>query len=389
MEKQGFLSKIRSSTGDTGTKRMLIGLGVVVVAAVGYSALSTPDPVVNPSTVTALPDTQTVQGGTQVSPAYDEALATADGQRIDAARDTGKSAMPTVRASRQDQIVPVLDLDPPADEPPVVELPVVQQPVVVQQPLTQAVPIVQQAQPVRSREDTRAVQDYMLGLRRGYAVAQVIPFSSEEAAVPAPAQQTPPASPAPQAVQDGSRIKLPLSGTILYAEMTSRANSDAPGPVLARILQGEYEGATLIGSFETVRNALVISFDRMTVRTTRDGEEINETVAIDTVAVDTAHIGTALATKVDRHLFQKLAIGFTASFAQGFGNALASSGRTVIRTDSGTVIETSSEMDTDRQLLAAGGEAVSETGNILMDEFGRRPTTVIVESGTPIGVLFL
>src|SRR5690606_19424776 len=133
----------------------------------------------------------------------------------------------------------------------------------------------------------------------------------------------------------------------------SRANSDAPGPVLARILQGEYEGATLIGSFQTVRNALVISFDRMTVRTTRDGEEINETVAIETVAVDTSHIGTALATKVDRHLFQKLAIGFTASFAQGFGKALASNGRTVIRTDSGTVIESSSELDTEQQLLAA------------------------------------
>lgn len=384
-----FISKLKSST--AGSKKMLIGVGAVVVGALAWTALSSSGPTANPSSVAGPPrGNQTVQGGNQLTPAYDEALSVADRQRREQALDKGGSAVPTVRASRQDQIVPVLDLDPPTEPAPVVELPVVQQPVVIQQPLTPAVPIVAQPTPIRSKEDTRNLQEYMLGLRRGYPVAEVIVMSNGDVASPAVEQTPPPAyADGGASARPQSKVTLPLAGTILYAEMISRANSDAPGPVLARILQGELEGATLIGSFQTVRNALVISFDRMTVRTTRDGVEVNETVPISTVAVDTSHIGTALATSVDRHLFQKLAIGFTAGFAQGFGNALAESGRTIIRTDGGTVIESSLDMKTEEQLLSAGGQAVSEAGNILMDEFGKRPTTVIVESGTPIGILFL
>jgi intracellular multiplication protein IcmE len=127
----------------------------------------------------------------------------------------------------------------------------------------------------------------------------------------------------------------------------------------------------------------------MTVKTSASGEEINETVPIETVAVDTKYIGTGLATKVDRHLFQKLAIGFTASFAQGFGDALSNNGSTTVVTEGGSTISSRPDLDTTEQLLSAGGDAVSKAGDILMDEFGRRPTTVIVDSGTAIGVLFL
>jgi len=390
MSNESIFSKIKSSATDKGSKRILIVAGVVIVGAVGYSVLSQPAPVANPSTVAGPPrGATTVQGGNQVTPAYNEALSTADKQRIEDAAATGKSAMPTVRASNQDQVVPVLDLDPKPEEAPQVELPVVQQPVVVQQPLTQAVPIVQAPQPIRSKEDTRNLQDYMMTLRRGYAVAEVVPFSNGEVAAPAE-QVAPPSQAVAEATQDeGPAVDLPLAGTIVYAEMVSRANSDAPGPVLARVLQGKYAGATLIGSFKTVENALVISFDRMTVGVDKDGNEINATVPLNAVAVDTSYVGTALATSVDRHLFQKLAIGFTAGFAQGFGDALANSGRTRIINSDGTTIDTGSDLDTNEQLLAAGGKAVSEAGGILMSEFGKRPTTVMVESGTSIGVLFL
>lgn len=389
MDSQGILSRIKSTAADKGSKRILIVAGGIIAAAVGYSMLSKTAPVVAPSTLSGPPrDANTVQGGNQVTPAYNEALATADRQRIEDASATGKSAMPTVRASRQDQVVPTLDLDPKPEEAPKVELPVVQQPVVVQQPLAQTVPIVQPPPPVRSREDTRDLQTYMIGMRRPYAVAEVIPMSNGEVAAPQE-QVPPPAAAAAPSQDEGPQVDLPLAGTIIYAELMNRANSDAPGPVLARVLQGKYQGATLIGSFKTVQNALVISFDRMTVGTTKDGEEINATVQLSAVAVDTSYAGTALATSVDRHLFQKLAIGFTAGFAQGFGQALANSGRTRVINSDGTTIETGSDLDTTQQLLAAGGQAVSQTGGILMDEFGRRPTTVIVESGTPIGVLFL
>jgi intracellular multiplication protein IcmE len=234
------------------------------------------------------------------------------------------------------------------------------------------------------------MKTYMSSLRRANPVAEVTTYADPENFAPKTAEQTvPAAAAATDAAQAQSKIKLPLAGKILYAQMISRADSDAPGPVLAKIVQGDYAGATLIGSFQKAENALVISFDRMTVENTRDGEEINETVAIEAIAVSTDYIGTALATHVDRHLFQKIGIGFLAGFAEGFGDAISQKGETTINGTSGTVTTTTGDLSTKEELYAAGGKAVSNTGSILMDEFGRRPTTVRVESGTPIGVLFL
>jgi intracellular multiplication protein IcmE len=224
--------------------------------------------------------------------------------------------------------------------------------------------------------------------RRPNPIAEVVQFSPVIPQATA-LEQTGPEISGTDVAQAESKIKLPLAGTILYAQLVGRANSDYPGPVLAKILQGEYTGATLIGSFQTAQNALTISFDRMTVSTSRSGEEINETIPIQAVAVDTRYIGTGLATSVDRHLFQKLAIGFVAGFAQGFGDAISQTGETTIDTGNGTVTTGSRDLDANEELLAAGGQSVSEVGNILQQEFGNRPTTVIVEAGTPLGVLFL
>jgi intracellular multiplication protein IcmE len=224
--------------------------------------------------------------------------------------------------------------------------------------------------------------------RRIPPVAEVVAFGAVMPEVTVAEQSAPSVSSAATDAA-GSKVKLPLAGTILYAQLIGRANSDHPGPVLAKILQGEYTGATLIGSFQVAQNAMVISFDRMTVATTRDGDEINETVPIQATAVDTTYIGTGLATKVDRHMFQKLAIAFTAGFARGLGDAISDSGETTINTSNGTITTGGKNFDTREELLVAGGQAVSDAGSILQQEFGNRPTTVIVEAGTPIGVLFL
>lgn len=381
-----MISKFKNAT--SGSKRMLIIVGIVVVGAVVWSYLSVPEPEVNPSSVTAPPiGSPTIQGGQQVTPAYGQALSEADNQRIEEARASGGSAIPTVRANTSEQILPVIEVDEePSAEVPTVELPV-EKPPVVQKPITNVAPIVRAPTRVHNPQASQNMQEYLVELRRGTPLATVVRFPISEPE-PQP-EQTPPPPSIVDAGSEGPDVVLPLAGTVLYAEMTSRSNSDAPGPVLARILQGEYAGATLIGSFETARDALVISFDRMTIGTLRDGTEINETIPISAIAVDTSHIGTALSTSVNRHLFQKLAIGFTATFAKGFGDALANNGKTTVITDSGTRWESHSDLNTKDQLLSAGGSAVSTAGDIMMEEFGRRPTTVIVESGTPVGILFL
>src|SRR3546814_12793566 len=75
--------------------------------------------------------------------------------------------------------------------------------------------------------------------------------------------------------QDIDHPRLPLAGTIVYANMVSEANSDAPGPVLATVLQGDFAGSTLIGSFQEAESALVIRLVLSKVPNMATGRENN------------------------------------------------------------------------------------------------------------------
>jgi intracellular multiplication protein IcmE len=398
MANSGMVDRLKSVI-DSPSKKMLAVVGVAMAGAVVYAMLPAEPPKPAHSTVAGIPrGTETVQGGTPLTPEYTKNLSSADKTRIDTARQQGGVAMPTVRVQPQTAERPVLLPDPIKEppQPPVVDTPkppVIEQVPVVTPAQIQQVPIVAPVQQVQSPQDIQKLGDVMNHIvRRPAAVADVqFMYDQKNRELAAAAATTPQSAPVMSGGQTakGSKVTLPLAGTILYANLVGRANSDAPGPVVAKILQGKYAGATLIGSFTTGRDALVIKFTKMTVGTTPDGEEINETVQIDAVAVDTKHIGTPLATSVDRHLLEKLGIGLGAAFAQGFGNAVAQSNTSSVLRPDGSYTTTSTGLDTKQQLLSASGHALSSAGNILMDEFGRRPTTIIVDSGTPIGILFI
>lgn len=183
--------------------------------------------------------------------------------------------------------------------------------------------------------------------------------------------------------------EFPLAGQILYAQLISRANSDAPGPILAEIVQGELAGTTVLGSFSVANEALILQFNTATITETVSGKEVNESFPINAIAVDTKYIGTALATDVDRHLFERIAVTFATSFIGGFGELMASSGGTTITQPDGTVIEQNPTLTVQDQVISSAGQAVGDVGSILSEYYGNKPTTVIVESGTPIGLLFL
>jgi intracellular multiplication protein IcmE len=374
-------------------KGMLIFAGVVILGVIGWSYLRTPDEAVTPSVVSGgVMNETTIHGGTQpISEEYRNQLKSADEVRAEQAIEAGKSALPTVVGNTIENEAPLLLQPDDKDKTPKIEEPVaeiMQQPIALNAPVTETVPLV--TPPPAAVNVTPEQMNNMLNAmqRRVPPVAEVVAFG---ATMPTPvaAEQSAPSVAGTAQDAAASKIKLPLAGTILYAQLVGRANSDHPGPVLAKILQGDYEGATLIGAFQVAQNALVINFDRMTVGTTRAGEEINETIPIQAVAVDTTYIGSGLATKVDRHMFQKLAIAFTSGFAQGLGDAISDTGETTINTSNGTITTGGKDLDTKEELLKAGGQAVSNAGSILQQEFGNRPTTVIVEAGTPIGVLFL
>lgn len=384
-------------SGMSGRKGILFAVGAIVAAVIGWNYLAAPEPASNPSTVnTSAMNVPTVQGGeTPLDPEYREALEQSDSQRAEEARETGTTAVPTIQNTMLDQEQPLLVIDEPQDVTPDIETPdldIAHQPIVVQPEPAPAQPFVTASPAAPVAANPERVNSMIEALaRRPFPVAQVTDFGAvipEETAE----AQSPPAVPA-AAGGPASKVKLPLAGTVLYAQMVGTANSDHPGPVLARILQGELTGATLIGSFQVARNALVINFDRMSVGTTRSGEEINEVVEIEAVAVDTANIGTGLATKVDRHLFQKLGIAFASGFAQGIGQAVSQTGTTTISIDTGggtsSSTSTQDDLDAEEELKVASGQALSEAGSLIQQEFGNMPTTITVQAGTPIGVLFL
>lgn len=393
MSQNGIAARIKAVTADGKSKKILMFTGLAAAAAVVYSMMPGTEQRRSASSVVAPPRAETIQGGLPLTPDYQEQIRRDDRQRTEAAREAGGTSMPTVVVSSQ-QPTPVMippekvPPKPPEADPPKTP-PIEQKPIVVSAP--PVAPIVTPAVPVQNQQDVQRLGEFVASVtRRNWAVAEVQYMydrkGQETSNTPAQSAPSVPTQPTGKAA---SKVKNPLAGTILYATLVGRANSDAPGPVLAKILQGPYAGATLLGTFTTHREGLVIKFAKMTVGTTPDGEEINETVEIDAVAVDTKHIGTSLATSVDRHLFAKIGIGLAASFAEGFGRAVAQNNSTSTYRSDGSYTSSTSQLDTRQQLLSAGGQAIASTGNILMDEFGKRPTTIIVDQGTPLGVLFL
>lgn len=186
-----------------------------------------------------------------------------------------------------------------------------------------------------------------------------------------------------------SRFRVPAPGTILYSEVKSRVNSDTPGPVLGEIQQGPFAGARLLGTFAFSERGVVITFNTMSVPYRDDnGEEQVEVMPIRAVAVDSANLGTAMATDIDRHLLERIAVAAGTSFMQGLGQAVAQSGATAVVSPYGTTV-TNPLLSGSHQMLMAGGAAAGAVGQIAQQYYGNRRTTVTVDASTPFGLLFL
>lgn len=188
-------------------------------------------------------------------------------------------------------------------------------------------------------------------------------------------------------VNPATTQSLIKAGDVLFAVLDTSVNSDEPGPILATIVSGKLNGSKLIGSFTLPSNAdrMVINFNTMSV------PGAAKTTSINAYAIDPNTARTALKTSANHHYLLRYGSLFAATFLEGFGNAFQSANTTITIGGTGGVSNTSISNGVGRSVLenAVIGLATlgKSWGQVAQQQFNM-PTTVLLCSGTGIGVLF-
>lgn len=168
------------------------------------------------------------------------------------------------------------------------------------------------------------------------------------------------------------------AGTILYGQIMNEANSDTPGPIIAQILSGPLSGARVIGTFQSINDKLIISFDKAVVN--------GVTTGVQAVAIDPSTTSPGLATDIDRRWMRRIVLPAAARFIEGLGQAYSQSETQVFT--SGDVIVTQQDKLQTKQQLAKGVERGAErAAQILENEGDRLQPLIRVEAGTPVGII--
>lgn len=177
------------------------------------------------------------------------------------------------------------------------------------------------------------------------------------------------------------------AGDVLFAVLDTSVNSDEPGPILATIVSGKFNGAKLIGSFNRPSNAdkMVINFNTMSV------PGAAHTTSISAYAIDPNTARTALASRVNHHYLLRYGSLFAATFLEGFGNAFQSANTTVTIGGVGGATNTTISNGVGRSIMENAVIGLATLGKswsqVAMQEFSL-PTTVDLYSGTGLGILF-
>jgi len=371
---------------------VLAGIGLAGLALWSLLAGGGERPAPPPSRAPQPPALEATQRANELSPEFRRQIREADAQRAEEALRRGGSALPTPVYEPLPPVPRLPTTPSPREEPPLPPLP----PLAPEPPSLPAAPPAAAAppRPAAPPLDPQALLQAMMrqaeraGEQRLQAAAttflELRPAPEGEGATTGPRITASTIRPEEPAAEDGAPFP-PAPGTVLYARLIGRANSDVPGPIVAEVLQGEYRGARVVGRFETGRDGLLMQFRTMTIERGRRRRPV--TLPIEAYAVDPGNLGAAMATSVERREFQRIALAFATSFLRGLGQAIAQSGAIVSQGLTGTIVQNRT-LDTRQQLLIGAGAGAGAAGDILNETLGNRPPTIIVEAGTPFGLLF-
>jgi len=171
------------------------------------------------------------------------------------------------------------------------------------------------------------------------------------------------------------------AGTIAYAQTMTEANTDAPGPVLARIASGPLMGSRILGSFRNTEDYLTISFNTVVLN--------GISIPINAVALDPKTTLPGMATDINRRYFKKIVLPAAAAFVEGMGRAIAQSDSTSVSINGETVTTSTSDLDTEQEFYAGVEEGASKLSDEIDNEADRTRTMIRVAAGTPMGILFV
>ncbi len=301
-----------------------------------------------------------------LTPAQTEALEESERQRLDRARRTGESALPTMTGETRAPPPP-----PPAPPPALVPAPSATAPAAVAVPAART-------PPRPSYETLDEPADAYGDAIDALLDAWTRPPKVVRVAYPEPPRPDAPAAAETPPAPAGAGVPRVAPGTALHARALHEIRSDVGGPVVVELLEPPLAGAVATGRFEAAG-------DRMTLRLTALSWR-GATVPIDAWAVDPATSGFAVPADVDRHLFARLVLPAALRFVEGF-LARASEPERTVGTD-GAVSHTTAEA-TERQAWYAGGAAATRSlGDILLQDAPSRPTLRIPRD-TELAVLFL
>ncbi|SRR5579883_2423 len=174
------------------------------------------------------------------------------------------------------------------------------------------------------------------------------------------------------------------AGTILFAVLDTAVNSDYPDtPVMATIVQGPLKGARVLGKL-----SLAQGMDRVSLNfNLMDKDDWITTKSINAFAIDPDTARTVMASSVDYHYFKRYGAMMASAFISGYANAITTAGSTATTGIFGT--STAYPQLSPASKLAVGLGQVGTTMGKAVANYINTPTTVVVNSGVGIGILFM
>ena len=190
-------------------------------------------------------------------------------------------------------------------------------------------------------------------------------------------------------VKDNTPVKKINAGTTLYALIVNTVNSDFKNtPVVAKIEVGEYRGAYLLGKFATDNQwakGISITFTKFIYH--------DQEFSINAIATN-ADYQPNLYEDIDNHWFQRIGgslVGSALGGVKGIAKQYEGTNQNVILTDGGASTQYGAKPDSEQLAIGFAGGGAGDFSDQLDPRFKNmwnRPSTVTVNAGHAIGVLF-